>query len=123
MNEYEGVPELRSIRGRVVLETAEEGLEGVLFELRRENPNDRVRGVKTNAGGEFHMRGVPEGVYVFKATLRSFQSVYGKLKVTGKAPPKNTLRIELKVGVQARSAAGRSALWLEDERRGQTRYG
>ncbi len=99
MNEFEGVAELRAVRGRIIEKSSGVGLEEVIVEIRRENPNERVRGVRTRADGSFHMPSVPEGVYMFKVALNGFQSVYGKLTVTKKAPRKNRLIIALMQGV------------------------
>ena len=98
MNEYEGVPELRTVSGQIVDESGGK-CDGALFELRTEDPDSPVRGVRTNKDGRFRMLAVRPGVYVFKVTLNGFQSVYGKLKVTRTAPERNTLDIELWLGV------------------------
>ena len=98
MNEYEGVPELRSVRG-VVTDTTGIGLPDVLFELRKDDPNDVVRGTLTDTKGEFHLKSIPDGVYMFKVTKDCFQSVYGKLKVRSEASSSNTLKIKLNYGV------------------------
>lgn len=99
MNEYEGMPELRSVRGRVVEASSGVGLPDALFELRTEDPDDKVRGVSTNDKGNFRLRSIRDGVYVFKVTKRGFQSVFGKLKVSNKAASNSTLIIELRLGV------------------------
>ncbi len=99
MNEFDGVPELRSVRGQIVEESSGVGLQNAIFELRREDPDARVRGVRTKADGRFQIGGLAAGTYVFKVTLDGFQSVYGRLIVTKKAAKRNTLRIELKHGV------------------------
>jgi hypothetical protein len=99
MNEFEGVPELRSVRGRITEAYSGVGLLDAIFELRSEDPDGKVRGVGAKPDGSFQMHSVPEGVYVFKVTRNGFQSVYGKLKVTKKAPSANILRFELRLGV------------------------
>jgi hypothetical protein len=97
MNEFDGMPELRSVRGRITV-LDREPREGILFELRSEDPNSRVRGVLTKADGRFHIKSIKDGIYVFKATQDGFQSVYGKLKVTHKALRKNMLLVNLRIG-------------------------
>ncbi len=99
MIEYEGCPEFRDVRGQVTEASSGIGIPNAIFELRSENPEERVKGVKTNSNGEFRMRSVDEGEYVFKVTMDGFQSVYGKLKVMKKASPGNVLRIQLHQGV------------------------
>lgn len=99
MQEYEGIPEMRSVRGRIIEDSSGVGIPEAIFEIRSENPDDRVRGTKTNSKGEFRIRSVREGVYVFKVTKDGFQSVFGKLKIASKAQPGNVLKIELRQGV------------------------
>lgn len=98
MNEFSGMPEVRAVRGGIVDITGA-GLPEALFEIRLVNPNAAVRGVVSKSDGRFHLRSVPEGVYMFKITRHGFQSIYGKLKVTKKAPAANVLRFELQPGV------------------------
>jgi len=99
MNEFEGVPELRSVRGRVMEASSGVGIPHAKFELRTENPDDVVRGVGTDRDGHFRMGSLPEGIYVFKVTRDGFQSVFGRLRVAKRAPPRNILKVELKHGV------------------------
>jgi len=99
MIEYEGIPEVRSVRGRIVEASSGVGLPNAIFELRKEDPDDRVRGVSTKESGEFRLRSVREGIYVFKVTKDGFKSVFGKLKVSKKSPPSNMLIFKLYQGV------------------------
>lgn len=99
MQEYEGTPEMRSVRGRIIEASSGVGIPEAIFEIRSENPDDRVRGTKTNSKGEFRLRSIREGVYVFKVTKNGFQSVFGKLKICSKAQSGNVLKIELRQGV------------------------
>lgn len=99
MLEYEGIPEIRSVRGRIIEASSGVGLPNVMFEIRSENPDDRVRGTKTDSKGEFHLRSIQEGIYVFKVTKNGFQSVYGKVKICNQAQPDNVLIIKLRQGV------------------------
>jgi hypothetical protein len=98
MNEYEGTPEIREVRGKVVEASSGTGIPDAIFELRSENPDDLVRGVNTKADGDFYLHSVRDGMYVFKATKNGFQSVFGKIKISSKAP-KSNLKIELRLGV------------------------
>jgi hypothetical protein len=99
MIEYEGCLEFRKVRGLVTEASSGVGIPNALFEIRSEDLEENVKGVKTNSNGEFRMRSVDEGVYVFKVTLDGFQSVYGRLKVNKNAPPRNIFRIQLRQGV------------------------
>jgi hypothetical protein len=98
MNEFDGLPEVRSVRGRIV-DTAGVGLSAAIFEIRTENPDGKVRGSPTKPDGRFQLRSVSEGVYMFKVTRHGFQSVFGKLRVNKQAPSGNVLRLELQPGV------------------------
>ena len=98
MNEFDGLPEVRTVHGRIA-DSSGAGLPEAVFEIRIENPDAKVRGVVTKPDGRFEMRSVPEGIYVFKVTRNGFQSVFGRLKVTRKAPSANLLSFELQVGV------------------------
>ncbi|MBN2321096.1 MAG: hypothetical protein JXR49_18600 [Acidobacteria bacterium] len=54
MNEYEGVAELREVRGQVI-DSSGAAIPDALFEIRRDNPDGRIRGVKTKYDGSFHI--------------------------------------------------------------------
>ena len=97
MNEYDGMAELREMRGQVV-DSSGAAIPNALFELRSKNPDDRIRGVKSKSDGSFQMHSVKDGVYVFKVTKDGFQSVFGTVRVNSKAPG-NALKIELRTGV------------------------
>lgn len=99
MQEYEGTPEIRSVCGRIIEASSGVGIPKAIFEIRSENPEEQVRGTKTNSKGEFRLRSMQEGVYIFKVTKNGFQSVFGKLKISRKAQPSNVLTIELRQGV------------------------
>jgi len=99
MHEYNGIPELRSVCGQITEASSGVGLPGALFEIRKDDPNDAVRGTFTNKKGEFHLQSVRDGMYVFKVTKDGFQSVYGKLKVHSKSKSNEILKIELEHGV------------------------
>ncbi len=98
MNEYEGTPEIREVRGKVVEASSGAAMPNALFELRTERPDDQVRRVNTKPDGGFYLNSVRDGTYVFKVTKDGFQSVFGKIKVSRKAP-KSPLTIELRLGV------------------------
>lgn len=99
MQEYEGTPDMRSVRGRIIEASSGVGIPEAIFEIRSENPADQVRGTKTNSRGEFRLRSIREGVYIFKVTKNGFQSVFGKLRISSKAQSGNVLKIELRQGV------------------------
>jgi hypothetical protein len=99
MNEFEGVPELRVVVGRIIEASSGTGIPDAAFELRTENPDGRVRGARTDSKGRFRLRSVSEGLYVFKVTKAGFQSVFGKIRVTKRARPNNTLTVQLRQGV------------------------
>ncbi len=99
MQEYEGTPEIRSVCGRIIEASSGVGIPEAIFEIRGENPDDQVRGTKTNSKGEFRVRSIGQGAYVFKVTKNGFQSVFGKLKISRKAQSGNVLEIELRPGV------------------------
>jgi hypothetical protein len=98
MSEYEGVPEVRSVSGRII-DSSGAGIPDATFEIRKEDPEDQIRGVLTNDKGRFHLRSIHDGIYVFKATKNGFQSVIGKLKVNGKTLSRGGLEIWLPIGV------------------------
>ncbi len=98
MNEFDGLPEVRLVRGRIV-DSSGAGLSEAIFELRSEDPDGQIRGMVTNSDGRFQTRSVPEGIYMFKVTRHGFQSVFGKLRVTKKVPSAKTLKFELQPGV------------------------
>jgi hypothetical protein len=98
LNEYEGILEIREVRGSVVEASSGGAIPEAVFELRSENPDDHVREVKTKPDGSFYLHSVRDGIYVFKVTKYGFQSVFGKIRVSSKAS-KGNFKIELRMGV------------------------
>ncbi len=59
----------------------------------------RIRAARTAANGRFEVGRVPEGTYIFKATLDGFQSVVGMLVVSKKAGRRKIIDVEMPLGV------------------------
>jgi len=72
---------------------------GVLFELRGPDDSVTIASTMTKRTGEFHLKHVGPGKYLFKATLSGFQSVVGTIIVSPKAVRDHVVTIEMKVGV------------------------
>ncbi|MCL6566971.1 MAG: carboxypeptidase-like regulatory domain-containing protein [Acidobacteriia bacterium] len=88
-----------SVRGLVVFSGKDEPLKDVLFEIRGPGNQERIRAAKTGSDGRFKIGRVPEGIYTFKATRDGFQSVVGTLIVSKRTDRRQTIKIEMPLGV------------------------
>jgi len=88
-----------SVRGAILFKGKGEPVKDVVFEIRGPGNSERIRSSKSDAAGLFHISRVPEGIYIFKATKDGFQSVVGRVIVSGKADHQNGITIEMPVGV------------------------
>jgi hypothetical protein len=99
MNELPDVVVLRVIKGRVMAEADQTAMPDVLVEVRKKDSAAKVLGFWSDEKGEFHFRRLPEGDYIFKVTYNGFQSVFGRLHISKRAPAETKFDIELKPGV------------------------
>ena len=83
----------------VVFSGKDEPLKDVLFEIRGPGNQERIRAAKTGSDGRFKIGRVPEGIYTFKATRDGFQSVVGTLIVSKRTDRRQTIKIEMPLGV------------------------
>jgi hypothetical protein len=67
-----------------------------LIELR--GMDGRIRSTRSKSSGHFEFKRLPDGVYVYKATLNCFKSVIGTLHLC-KAFPEKPLVIKIAVGM------------------------
>ncbi len=73
--------------------------EGVLFELRGPGDSETIRSTKTGRNGNFALRQIRPGKYLFKATSLGFQSMVGVVIVSPKAGRGDTIVLRMKPGV------------------------
>ncbi|MFI5176534.1 MAG: carboxypeptidase-like regulatory domain-containing protein [Terriglobia bacterium] len=88
-----------SVQGTIVFRGKDDPLSDVAFEIRGPGSQERIRATKTDSAGHFKNRHVPEGTYTFKATRYGFQSVVGKIILSRKANRKNTIDVQMPIGV------------------------
>jgi hypothetical protein len=93
------LPEPLNVRsvGGSILDPHRDGLPDVVFEIRDESGT--IRAGVSDSHGRFHMRGVPNGTYRFKATKNGFQSIVGTIVVTKRASRKTTVALQMNLGV------------------------
>ena len=72
---------------------------GMLLELRGPGESGSIVSTTTKSDGKFRLRHVGPGKYLFKATMRGFQSVVGTIIVSPKADTVQVIAIEMKMGV------------------------
>ncbi|HYL11364.1 MAG TPA: carboxypeptidase-like regulatory domain-containing protein [Candidatus Acidoferrales bacterium] len=88
---------VRGIRG-VIRDPSGSPLPKTVFEIRKDS-SGKVWGAVADRHGRFWIPGIPPGTYSFKATLRSFQSVAGKITVSARAHRKSAIELILPLGV------------------------
>jgi len=89
---------VREVKGTALLGDGEPAA-GMLLELRGPNDAMSILSTKTKPTGEFHLKHVRPGNYLFKATLPGFQSVVGTIIVSPKATGSQVITIQMKPGV------------------------
>jgi len=91
---------VREVKGTAFIANDEKApLEGVLFELRGPGDSDTIRSTKTGRDGNFALRHIRPGKYLFKATSLGFQSLVGVVIVSPKAGRDQAILLRLKPGV------------------------
>jgi hypothetical protein len=60
----------------------------VLIEIRGPGQEETIRSARSDRHGRFKIRGVPDGTYMFKATLDGFSSKIGTIIVSRDAEQK-----------------------------------
>ncbi len=91
---------IRAVTGTVIRSVGDQSpLESTLIELRGPDDSTIIRAAKTDRQGRFHLRRVPPGKYMFKATSLGFQSVVGVVIVSPKAAPHRVLNLRMTPGV------------------------
>ena len=89
---------VRSLRGAIELADGDP-LPGVLFEIQGPGTDRRMRKTTTDKSGHFKISHMLAGEYRFKATLISFQSVMGTIRISNKANKRDIVKIKMRVGV------------------------
>ncbi len=89
---------VRSVKG-IITCCDEEPMPDVLFEIQGQGADGRIRRTTTNKEGRFKIADVPDGTYRFKTTLNGWQSVVGTIIVSGKAQRKETITLQILIGV------------------------
>lgn len=86
---------VRTVAG-VILSPDRGPLRGTLFEIR--DRSGKILSALSDDTGAFEIRHLRSGTYAFKATKNGFHSVVGTIVVSSKASPRNSIRIQVKVG-------------------------
>jgi hypothetical protein len=89
---------VHSIEGYVLIESTDQRLLEVIFEVRGPGKSEKIRAATTDEKGRFRIKGAPEGTYKFKATKDGFQSVVGAIVVGAKVEEKEPIKIEMLLG-------------------------
>jgi hypothetical protein len=90
---------LKSVAGTITFQMSDEGVPKVLFEIEGPGPQRTIRHGLTDNQGHFKISDVPQGTYVFKATLNAYQSVVGTIVVSRHAAEAATITLQMHVGV------------------------
>lgn len=90
---------VRSVQGSVQIQGNAPGAFDVLFEIQGPGNERTIRHVMTDKRGQFKIGHVPDGEYKFKATLNGFQSVMGRITVSGKAPKQSEIKVLMRIGI------------------------
>ena len=98
INENEEKITVVSVQG-VILDPSLAPLRDAIFEIRGPGKLEHIRGVKTDKSERFSMRNVPNGTYMYKATMDGFQSEVGTIIVSKDANRRNRISVNLHVGV------------------------
>ena len=98
MNEIEEPFTVHSIEG-VVVDSSGSPMPGVLVEIRGPGDEQTFHSAVTDSKGRYRIKHVKQGTYIFKTTLLSFQSEYGKIVVSKKTNPKARVDLKLQPGV------------------------
>ena len=89
---------VRTAKGVVVRDVDGFPLSNVIFEIRGPDDSEKIRGVKTNNRGQFKIKHVPRGTYLFKVTMRGYRSVVGTIVVSKKAERHKRIEIKMPLG-------------------------
>lgn len=83
--------------GVVLFPNSNDPLPNVLVEFR--DASGKIKATKTNSRGQFRLRTLRQGTYMFKTTLEGFQSVVGTVVLRKSVKKSETIRIEMPLGV------------------------
>jgi hypothetical protein len=90
---------VKSVAGTITFQMSDQGVPRVLFEIEGPGAQRTIRHGLTDNQGHFKISHVPQGTYVFKATLNAYQSVVGTIVVNRHAAEAATIKIQMHVGV------------------------
>jgi carboxypeptidase family protein len=88
---------VREAKGTILRSNSQDPLTNVLVEFR--NAGGKILSTKTDSPGQFRLRHLGEGTYMFKTTLNGFHSVGGTVIVQKSAKKSETITIEMPLGV------------------------
>jgi hypothetical protein len=89
---------VQKAEGKIVSEIRNQPLAQALFEVRGPGQSKRIYHTRTRENGDFALRGLKSGTYVFKATNDGFQSVVGSLVVCKGFKVHEPMRIVMRLG-------------------------
>jgi hypothetical protein len=88
---------VREAKGVVLLPSSRDPVPNVLVEFR--DAKGKIVATKTDSQGQFEIRHLREGTYMFKTTLSGFSSVIGTVVLEKRAKDSGLMSIEMPVGV------------------------
>jgi hypothetical protein len=91
--------QVKAITGAIKFQMIDEGAPKVLFEIEGPEPQRTIRRGLTDSHGHFKISHVPQGRYIFKATLNGYQSVVGTIVLSRHAAKSAAITIQMHVGV------------------------
>ena len=91
--------QVSEVRGIAKILHSEGGMAGVLVELRGPGDAQTFRRTKTNERGEFRIRYVPEGRYVFMASSLGFDVLTGTIIVSHRVVGTTMIRLSMIPGL------------------------
>jgi hypothetical protein len=98
INTFDSELTVREMKGTIALETNGNPLNGALVEIRGPGDRKTVLAGTTSSSGEFLIRNVPAGEYVFKITMGGYQSLMGQLIVDQRTQHPKPIHFQLKPG-------------------------
>ncbi|HET6179362.1 MAG TPA: carboxypeptidase-like regulatory domain-containing protein [Candidatus Sulfotelmatobacter sp.] len=90
--------QVSSVSGTISAERSGVALAEVLFEIRGPGTEKKIRRGRTDKHGHFKISHVPQGTYLFKATLDGFQSVVGTIVVSNARGAVGEIAIHMSIG-------------------------
>jgi len=90
---------VKSVTGTITFQASDQGVPKVLFEIEGPGLERTIRHSLSDGHGHFKISHVPQGTYIFKATLNAYESVVGTIVVSRQAAEAAKITIQMHVGV------------------------